>query len=102
MGGATRAHKRDDLYPILSKFEYGEPACIVWQPSCSMWFLKTTFFLLIVWGLLEKKRFFAKKNWGVWGDNFYMARRMGRKTIFDMRFFFYTLQLKLWPFKVSP
>jgi hypothetical protein len=30
MGGATRAHIRDDLYPICSIMEYGEPACIVW------------------------------------------------------------------------
>ena len=29
-GGATRAHKRDDLYPISSKLTYRLPACIVW------------------------------------------------------------------------
>jgi hypothetical protein len=27
---ASHAHKRDDLYPICSKKEYGEPACFVW------------------------------------------------------------------------
>ena len=29
-GGASRAHKRDDLYQNFSKAEYGEPAWIVW------------------------------------------------------------------------
>jgi hypothetical protein len=28
--GYARAHKRDDLYPLFSKLEYVEPACIVW------------------------------------------------------------------------
>jgi hypothetical protein len=29
-GEATRQHKRDDLYRICSKLEYGKPACILW------------------------------------------------------------------------
>ena len=29
-GGAARAHKRDDLYPIWSNLEYRLPACIAW------------------------------------------------------------------------
>ena len=31
MGGATRIHIHNDLYPICLKLEYGEPACIVFS-----------------------------------------------------------------------
>ena len=30
MGGVTRVDIRDDLYPICSIMQYGEPAGIVW------------------------------------------------------------------------
>ena len=29
-GGATRAHRFDDLYPIWPKLDYSQPACIAW------------------------------------------------------------------------
>ena len=32
-GGASRTHKRDDLYQICSKVAYGEPAYTVWLYS---------------------------------------------------------------------
>ena len=58
-GGATRAHKRDDLYPISSKFEYRLPACIVWlyyASSSTMWWFSDNFFLLSVLVSLKKKK----------------------------------------------
>ena len=29
-GGASRAHKRDDLYQLLTKLKFRLPGCIVW------------------------------------------------------------------------
>ena len=49
-GGAARAHKRDDLYPLLSKLEYRLPACIVWlylASSSFMWWFLDNFFCLV-------------------------------------------------------
>jgi hypothetical protein len=55
MGGATRAHIRDDLYPILSKLEFGRPAYIVWLYNALWLFYEVfldNFFLCLVSGLL--------------------------------------------------
>jgi hypothetical protein len=59
MGGATRAHVRDDLYPICSKMEYGEPVCIVWLYNALYAVFLDNFFLLSVWSpcyTLRKKK----------------------------------------------
>ena len=59
-GGATCAHRLDDLYPILPKLEYRQPACIVWfystkHPTQLCHGFRTIFFCLVC-GLLEKKQ----------------------------------------------
>ena len=56
----TRAHQRDDHYPLWSKLMYRLPACIVWlyyASSLTMWwFSDNFFFLLSVLVSLKKKK----------------------------------------------
>ena len=45
------------------------------------------FFFAYFVSVLEKKG--IKKNvWSTWKDNFYMARRMDQKVMFDIRYFY--------------
>ena len=51
-GAALCAHKRDDLYQLLTKLKFRLPACIVWPyyaPSSTVWWFSDHFFLLSVW-----------------------------------------------------
>ena len=76
-GGDTRAHKRDDLYPISSKLKYRLPACIVWlyyacfqldymEVSGHFFFLLSVVPLKIKHQVEKKKTSCAKKDWGNW------------------------------------
>ena len=82
-GGASRAHKRDDLYQIWSELEYRLPAFIVWlyyASSSTMWWFLDNFFFCLVCDLLEKpKNFNNVVHGGTWGHNFYIGTQNGSK-----------------------
>ena len=67
-GGALRAHKRDDLYQLLTKLKFGLPDCIVWFSTIHPaqlyggWFLDI-FFQLSVWSPCKKKTKIAPTNY---------------------------------------
>ena len=101
-GGASRAHKRDDLYQLWTKLKFRLPACIVWlyyASSSTMWWFLDFFSAQCVHFLLHTK---YKKIGGfgsTWERTFYMSTHNGLKNEIIL---IHALELKLQHFEVSP
>ena len=90
-GGVTRAHKRDDLYQLLTKLKFRLPACIVWfhyaSSSIIGWFLDNFFLLSVLVSLKlhtnytlsrKKKKILIIGTLGSgWDRKFYMGTQNG-------------------------
>ena len=75
-GGASRAHKRDYHYQLLTKLKFRLPASIVWfyASSSIIWWLPDNFFSAECIGLLEKKGFKIINVWGGGGLGEHLGR----------------------------
>ena len=87
-GGASRAHKRDDLYQLLTKLKFRLPGALygsTMHPARLCGGFWTIFFCLVFWSpcyTLSRKKYRKVIHRGVestWGDNFYMGTLNGLK-----------------------
>ena len=112
-GGASCAHKRDDLYQLLTKLKLRLPACIVlfhYAPSSIIWWFLDNFFFCLVfrspcYTLSKKKQNIIIRGGtgNAWGCNFYTGTQNGSEyEIWWHGNLIHTLELKLWHFKVFP